>query len=127
MGEPEMFTNRHEQELAEIKALTAELSRRFDAIQGQLKRIEEAQHGASGTHKKGPKTAASQRKKGHRSEESAKSATAELVGAGRKRKADRGERKGKQRRRAAESPSEGNQGVDRVEAELASSTGSSER
>lgn len=140
-----MFTRRHEQELAEIKALTAELSRRFDAIQGQLKRIEEAQQGGSGAvaqstsgrgrkarrragaDEEGPKAAASQGKKRRRRQGSAKSATAEAVGAGGKRKADEGERKGKERRRAAESPSDGNQGVDRVEAELASSTGSSER
>jgi len=122
-----MFTKRHEQELAEIKALTAELSRRFDVIQGQLKRIEEAQQGGSGAHEEGPKAAASHSKKERRRQGSAKYATAEAVKAGGKRKADKRERKSKQRRRAAESPSDGNQGVDRVEAARASSTASSER
>jgi TolA-binding protein len=38
-----MFTKRHENELAEIKALTHELSHRFQEILAQLERIEETQ------------------------------------------------------------------------------------
>jgi hypothetical protein len=38
-----MFTKRHEQELAEIKALTHELGKRFEEIVEQLGRIQAAQ------------------------------------------------------------------------------------
>src|SRR5262245_36958770 len=38
-----MFTKRHEEQLAEIQALTNELGRRFDQILGELERIKEAQ------------------------------------------------------------------------------------
>jgi hypothetical protein len=47
-GTKQMFSKRHEEELAEIKALTLELSQRFEVIQGQLERIEAAQQGGRG-------------------------------------------------------------------------------
>ena len=42
-----MFTKRHEEQLAEIKALTYELGQRFDEILEELERIKKAQENSS--------------------------------------------------------------------------------
>jgi DNA anti-recombination protein RmuC len=71
-----MFTKRHEQELAEIKALAYELSQRFEQVVEQLGRIQEAQDQLAVQGQ--PATATGTRKAGSRQAEALDDGTLEL-------------------------------------------------
>jgi hypothetical protein len=97
-----MFTKRHEQELAEIKATTQQLTERFEEILAQLERIKQNQDQlAAATQSSGGQKRKAER--GRARADATQASSTEATGAGRAGRA--GERKaraggGRKRRRS---------------------------
>jgi hypothetical protein len=97
-----MFTKRHEQELAEIKAMVHQLEQRFEAILEQLDGIKQNQDQLTAGHTAGHTSSGGQKRKSERGRAKAPEADSPRSGgAGAKKRRARKQRRSQAAGRAA--------------------------